>query len=146
MAQPATQFTPRETVRSVPFSTPRSFVGVVAAAGGQGFGFDVALALSDRNQVGYSTPQIGFTTIASGIFLDVSLFADQAATLDVLFQLSPSTTARSVMPGGTPVVVAASTLTLVAGLRVVGTLVTVNYVNTAGVGANVELFGAMRSV
>lgn len=145
MTQPATQFVPRQLFRSVPFSTPRIFEGLLAAAGGQGFGFDVGLALSDRNQLGYSTPQLGASTIATGFLLDLSLFSDQASTLDVKFQASPTATARSVMPGGVPVVVVASTLTLVAGLRICGTFCGVSMVNTAGVGANVVFWAAVRS-
>jgi hypothetical protein len=145
MAQPANQFQPRQLVRSVPFSTPRFYVGALAAApAGMGFGFDVALALSDRNQIGYDTPQLGFQTIATGIFLDASVFSDQAGTLDVTFTASTTSQARSVMPAGTPVVVPANTLTLIAGLRVIGCFVTLNYVNTGGA-ANIELYGAIRS-
>jgi hypothetical protein len=145
MTQPASQFVPRALIRSVPFSTPRVFEGVVVAAGGQGFGFDIGLALSDRNQLGYSTPQAGFTTIATGFLLDVSVFSDQTSTLDVLFTATTTSVARSVMTGGVPLAIAASTLTLVAGLRICGTFVTVNFVNTAGVGANVVLWAAVRS-
>jgi hypothetical protein len=43
-------------------------------------------------------------------------------------------------------VVAASTLTLVAGLRVVGRYVSINVVNTAGVAANMEVSAILRSV
>lgn len=145
MAQPANQFTPRQLMRAVPFSTPRSFVGSLPAANGTGFGFDVGLALSDRNTIGYTTPQVGFATVATGFILDVSVFASQASTLDVLFTTSFGGVARSVMTGGTPVVIAASTLTFVAGLRVIGLFCTVNFVNTAGVASDVELFAAVRS-
>lgn len=145
MAQPASQFQPRELVRSVPFSTSRGEASLIAAGGGTGFGFDVGLALTDRNQIGYSTPVLGFPTIATGFFLDVSLFSDQACTLDVLFRATFGGTDRSVIPGGAPLVVAANTLTLVAGLRVVGLFVTVNYVNTSGVLALCELFATIRS-
>jgi hypothetical protein len=149
MTQPAGQFTPRQLVRSVPFSTPFCYVGGLGAGATDTTIFDVAIAVSDRNATGYLAPLGG---AATGFFLDASVFSDQAGTLDVLFMVTKSSlaapatgTARSVMPGGTPIVVAASTLTLVAGLRVIGSVVTVNYKNTAGVVANVEVAAIVRS-
>ncbi len=145
MAQPAAQFQPRELVRAVPFSTPVIYVGTLAAGATFNATIDVAVALSDRNLVGYSAP--AGPLLGTGFFLDASVFSDQAGTLDVRFLASPTAgSSRSVMASATPLVVPASTLSLVAGLRCVGTFVSVDYKNTAGVSANVEVFVAVRSL
>jgi hypothetical protein len=145
MTQPATNFTPRMLVRSVPFSTPAAGITTPLGAGlGISVPFDVALAISDRNRIGYSTPQAGFG-IGTGFFLDASMFMNQASTIDVLVTATLGGTPLSVMAGGVPLAVAASTLTLVAGLRVIGSFVTVAFVNTSGVNATLEYFVAIRS-
>lgn len=157
MTQPAAPFTPRQLVRAVPFSSPVGQVAVVGAGASVVATFDCGAAISNRNDLGYTG--VG-GLVASGFFLDASLFSDQASSLDVQFQITQSTstsgsltppitptlgTARSVMTGGVPLVVAASTLTLVAGLRVVGVLCIVIFKNTAGVAANMETWAAIRS-
>lgn len=145
MAQPAAQFQPRELVRSVPFSTPKIYVGTLAAGATLNATIDVAVALSDRNLLGYSAPN--GPLLGTGFFLDGSFFSDQASTLDVRLLASPTAgSSRSVMAGGTPLVVPASTLSLVAGLRCAGTFVSVDFKNTAGVQANIEFFAAVRSL
>jgi hypothetical protein len=153
MTQPASSFLPRQLVRAVPFSSPDAIIDTLGAGLNTTIDFDVATALSDRNAIGGTNP-LPLARMGTGFFLDVSVFMTQAGTLDVLFVVTGHTnlatvpangTARSVMPGGTPVVVAANTLTLVAGLRVIATRVSIVLVNTAGVSANIEFFAAVRS-
>lgn len=142
MAQPAAPFQPRELIRAAPFCSPQISSQALGAAQLLTHGWEVFSALCDRNALDGPAP--AFNAV-SGVFFDLFLFADQAGTLDVLFSAG-NTVPRSIMSGATPMVVAASTLTLVAGLRVVGRYVIVRYVNTAGVSSNVEMSSMLRSV
>lgn len=148
----ANAFQSRDLVRAVPFSTPQVFVGSLNANASKTFIFDVFVALADRSQINTQAANLVGTPTCSGHILDAFVFSDQAGSLDCLVQvLDPpgvaiATTPHSIMPGGTPIVIAASTPGVIAGLRVPAQQVQVTYLNTAVVPANVEFTVVVRSI
>jgi hypothetical protein len=142
MAQPAAAFQSRTLFRAEPFSTPIVANVVVLNGASLSAKFDVYQVVSDRNHIVNASPN----THAVGPLLDVAIFSSKAGTLDVLFDAIPGTTTeRSVMPAATPIVIAALTLGVVSGLRIIGQVVHVLYLNNSGFDALVEFTALVRS-
>ncbi len=148
MAQPAAPFLSRTLVRSIPFTTQKTFNQSVAAAGNLNAAFDVGTRVTERNQfLSPATLPVGMITnptpvAAIGAILDVTLFASQAGTIQVFFAVDYTCTYRAV---SAPIAVAASTFTNISGLRITARFVGIEYVNTAVVASTTELGCFVRS-
>lgn len=141
MAQPpATPINPPRTlVRNIPFAAQKTFQNAALANNGTFVAeFDVALAISDRNQfLSGAFPGAANPPKAIGPFLDAVGFSAGAGRIDVEYAVDLSCSYRFAMPG---TVVPANTLTNISGLRITGRFVRITFTNTSG-GAALSEFG-----
>ena len=148
MAQPPTQPTQsRQLVRSVPFITPRTFLGALAAPGSSvSAEFDTIGGFADPNLFnnvlaypGTNVPKIH----AVGPFLDAAVFADGITLLRVEYSVDRGCAYHAVAPDTT---VPANTFINISGLRITGRFVKVSLINGANAGVvNVEFGVYVRS-
>lgn len=149
MAQPPTlPVMARELSRSVPFVTPRTFLGTLPAAGNSvSAEFDTLIGFADVNLFnnvlafpGTNTPKLG----AVGPWLDAALFADQATLIRVEYAVDRGCQYHQVAPD-TPV--PASTFENISGLRITGRFVKITLINNSSPSAlaNVEFGVYVRS-
>jgi hypothetical protein len=146
MAQPpATPINPPRTlVRNIPFAAQKTFVNAALANGGTMVAeFDIALAVSDQNQLlAGAFPGITNPPKAIGPFLDAVGFSVGAGRIDVEYAVDLGCSYRFAMPG---TIVPANTLTNISGLRITGRFVRITYTNTSGAPQNTEFGVYIRS-
>jgi hypothetical protein len=114
--------------------------GALANNGTIQVAYDVALAVSDRNQLTGAVPAGPTPRIAIGPLLDVVVFSSGAGTLLVQYAVGGGSY-RDVAPIGVP----ASLLTNISGLRITARFVLVTFTNTSGGAVAVEFGAYVRS-
>jgi len=146
MAQPPSQpLMPREVVRSIPFVSCRTFLGVLGAGGTVAAEFDTLSGFADSNQYNNVLAYPGTDTPkphAVGPLLDAAVYADQNVSIQVFYSIDRGCAYRFVAP---PSAIAALTFGNISGLRITGRFVRVALVNTSAVDANVEFGVYVRS-
>jgi hypothetical protein len=128
----------RQLVRPLPSSTQLEQVTTLANAATIQVAFDVALAVTDRNQAPPPGPAPGTPTprVAIGPLCDVVVFSAGVGTLLVEYGVaggSYHTLSQTAVP--------AATLVNISGLRVTARYVRITFTNTSG-GAQLTEFGA----
>jgi hypothetical protein len=129
MAQPASLYLSRQLVRVMPFAAQKTFVNNAAGAGSTFVAeFDVALEVTDGNQLlGGAFPGGARPQSAIGPLLDAVCFDTGAggATILIEYAVDQGATYRTF----NTTVVAQSTLTNVAGLRVTARFARITFTN-----------------
>lgn len=148
MAQPpARPVMARELSRAVPFVTPRTFLGALAAPGNSvSAEFDTLEGFADPNLFnnvlaypGVNTPKLH----AVGPNLDAAVFGDGLTLLRVEYSVDRGCAYRIAAPD---TAIPANTFTNISGLRITGRFVRVTLFNNAAAGAvNVEFGIYIRS-
>lgn len=134
-------YIPRNLVKPLPSAAQFEQVSAALAAGGTiEVAFDVALAITDRNQLGVLAAPAPTPRVAIGPFLDVVAFSAQNGTILVSYAVAGG----SYRELGTTAV-PATILTNISGLRVTARFVRVRYTNTSAVAALVEFGVYVRS-
>lgn len=132
----------RQLVKPLPSAA--QFESVVAALANNGtiqVAYDVALAVTDRNQLGALAVPAGPTPrIAIGPLLDVVVFASGAGTILVQLGVAGGSY-RDLGSTGVP----AGILTNISGLRVTARFVLITFTNTSGAASAVEFGAYVRS-
>jgi hypothetical protein len=134
----------RTLVRAQPYGTQVTFVQHVTANNAVlEASFDLALVITDRNQL-FPPTTLSDTGIPSvGPYLDVMVSSDQIGTLDVLVQVDTGAFAKSLLAAIIPV--AAGTPVFITMLRIPARYVYVDYKNTSGVSATTDFGSYLRS-
>ena len=147
MAQPPTRAVmARELTRSVPFITPRTFLGVLGFPGTVSAEFDCIEGFADPNLFnnvlaypGTNTPKLH----AVGPWLDTALFADQACLVRVEYAVDRGSSYHQPVPD---IAVNASTFSNISGLRITGRFMKISLINNSGAAnANVDFGVFVRS-
>ncbi len=138
----STPHIPRQLVKPLPSAA--HFETVNAALGPAGtiqVAYDVALAVTDRNQLGLgAVPGTPTARIAIGPFLDVVAFSNQTGTIRVEYGVAGGSYRELAVTA-----VPANILTNISGLRITARFVRITYTNTAAVAALVEFGAYVRS-
>lgn len=149
MAQPPSRpVMAREISRSVPFITPRTFLGTLPATGNSVRAeFDCLIGFADPNLFNnvLAFPGDGLPKLAAvGPYLDAALFADQPTLIRVEYAVDRGCAYHQVAPD---TAVAANTFENISGLRITGRFVRVTLINNTSPTAlaNVEFGVYVRS-
>lgn len=132
----------RELVRPLPSSAQSETVNAALGNGATiQVAFDVALVVTDRNQLGVgAAPGTPTPRIAIGPLCDVVVFSSGVGTLIIEYGVAGGSY-RQLSSTGVP----ASTLVNISGLRVTARFVRVTFTNTSGGNAAVEFGAYIRS-
>jgi hypothetical protein len=132
----------RELVRPLPSSAQSETVNAALAnAGTIQVAYDVALVVTDRNQLGGgAAPGAPTPRFAIGPLLDVVVFSSAVGTLLIEYGVAGGSyhpLSNSAVP--------ASTLVNISGLRITARFVRITFTNTSGGNAAVEFGAYVRS-